>query len=174
MLAACTSNASSATPSPTGPPPATSFEEYAVAFCSAWDSLFRAVGNPDTGVGSELSDALDAAVERRDELAAERLAGEITTKLEAGRRFAAAAGGWAPAAPMMTEMDRVFAAFEAMTAAKVAVAAEAPGAVDPQVALEQAGGIEAWTAMLMAAQAMALARPADQTAEPCANVPITP
>jgi hypothetical protein len=73
---------------------------------------------------------------------------------------------------MMAEMDRVFLAFHAMTAAKAAVAAEAPNAIDPQVALEQAGGIDAWTAMLMAAQAME--RPPGLTSEPCANVPITP
>jgi hypothetical protein len=174
LLSGCFADESSATPSPTGPRPDISFEEYAVEFCSAWDALFRAVGNPDSGVGSELSDALDAAVEARDELAAERLAAEITAELESGRQFAAAAGGWAPARPMMAEMDRVFLAFHAMTAAKAAVAAEAPNAIDPQIALQQAGGIEAWTAMLMAAQEMALARPADQVSEPCANVPIAP
>jgi hypothetical protein len=174
VLAGCASTASSGPPSPSTRPAASSFEDYAVAFCSAWDSLFRAVGNPDTGVGSELSDALDVAVEGRDELAAARIAAQIDAELEAGRQAAAAAGGWAPATPMMTEMDRVFVAFKTMTAAKAAVAAEAPDAIDPQAALEQAGGLEAWTAMLMAYQSMALARPSDQTSEACANLPVAP
>lgn len=174
VIAACGAGGSSATSSPTGPPPAATFDEYAIMFCSAWGALFEAVGNPDTGAGSDLSLALDAAVEAKDGLEAGRLAGEIVDALEDGRRSAAAAGGWAPATRTMDAMDRVFVAFEAMTAAKVAVATGKPNAVDPQVALEQAGGIEAWAALLMAYQAMTVDRPADQASEACPGLPVAP
>ena len=159
-------------PTPTPLPGATSFAEYGVSFCSAWDALFRAVGNPDTAEGSVLSKALDAAVASHDGKTADRLAAEITTELESGRRDAARGGGWPPAAPMMKQLDRVFVAFEAMTAAKRAAANQVPGAVDPQVALEQAGGLEAWTAMSEAYATIGDARPAK--VEGCANVPISP
>jgi len=109
-------------PTPTPLPGATSFAEYGVSFCSAWEALFRAVGNPDTAEGSVLSKALDAAVASHDGKAADRLAAEITTELESGRRDVARGGGWPPAAPMMKQLDRVFVAFEAMTAAKRAAA----------------------------------------------------
>ena len=168
-IAGCGSSAASSAASR---PAASTFEGYAVAFCAAWDSLFRGIGNPDSGVGSELYDALDDAVEAKDGLAAERLAGQIAAELETGRQAAAEAAGWAPAAPMMAEMDRVFVAFQALAAAKAAVAAEAPGAPDPQAAFEQAGGAEAWTSMLRAGQSME--RAPGQVSEPCANVPITP
>jgi hypothetical protein len=153
-------------------PVATSFAEYGVRFCSAWEALFRAVGNPDTAEGSVLSKALDAAVATHDGVTADRLAAEITTELEAGRRHAARGGGWPPAAPMMTQLDRLFVAFEAMVAAKRAVANQVPGAPDPQVALEQAGGLEAWTAVFAAYAAIGAERPANVT--PCAKVPISP
>ena len=159
-------------PTPTPLPGATSFAEYGVSFCSAWEALFRAVGNPDTAEGSVLSKALDAAVASHDGKAADRLAAEITTELESGRRDVARGGGWPPAAPMMKQLDRVFVAFEAMTAAKRAAANQVPGAVDPQVALEQAGGVEAWTAMFEAYAAIGTERPAK--VEGCANVPISP
>ena len=159
-------------PTPTPLPGATSFAEYGVSFCSAWEALFRAVGNPDTAEGSVLSKALDAAVASHDGKAADRLAAEITTELESGRRDVARGGGWPPAAPMMKQLDRVFVAFEAMTAAKRAAANQVPGAVDPQVALEQAGGLEAWTAMFEAYATIGAARPAK--VEGCANVPISP
>jgi len=159
-------------PTPTPLPGATSFAEYGVSFCSAWEALFRAVGNPDTAEGSVLSKALDAAVASHDGKAADRLAAEITTELESGRRDVARGGGWPPAAPMMKQLDRVFVAFEAMTAAKRAAANQVPGAVDPQVALEQAGGLEAWTAMSEAYATIGAARPAK--VEGCANVPISP
>lgn len=166
--AACGTGTPSATPTPA----AASFEEYAVAFCSAFDAMFQAVGNPDTGSASVLSKSLDDAVAARDVASAERLAATITSKLETGRQQAAAASRWQPAGPMMVQLDRVLVAFEAMIVAKRAAANPAPGAIDPQTALEQAGGVEAWSAMLQAAGAMT--RPAGATAQPCATVPITP
>jgi hypothetical protein len=168
IAAACGSGAPSATPLPA----ATSFDEYAVGFCAAFQALFKAVGNPDTAAGSELSKALDDAVTAGDGGAAEQLAGEITAELESGRRHVAYARGWAPAAPMLDQLDRVFVAFEAMTAAKAAKANGAPGAIDPQAALEQAGGIEAWFAMLTAWPTLEDGRP--DGVQPCADVPISP
>jgi hypothetical protein len=149
---------------------AASFEEYAVAFCSAFDSMFRAVGNPDTGSGSVLSKSLDDAVAAGDVASAERLAGTITSELEAGRQHVAVAGGWEPARPMMAQLDRVFVAFEAMIAAKRAAAAHAPNAVVPQTAFEQAGGAEAWFAMFEALRTME--RPAGAAAHQCPTVPV--
>lgn len=170
--AACDTGAPRPSPSPTSSPAATSFAEYAVGFCSAFQALFRAVGNPDTAAGSDLSKALDAAVAAKDGTTAERLAAEITRELESGRQSGADAGGWPPAAPMMAQFDRVIVAFEAMTAAKVAVAKGAQNAVDPQAALEQAGGVEAWFAMFAAWQTIEPERPAG--VQPCAGVPISP
>jgi hypothetical protein len=72
----------------------------------------------------------------------------LTAELETGRRHAAAAARWQPATGAMAQMDRLLVAFEAMTTAKRAVAARVPGAADPQKAFEQAGGVQAWTAVL--------------------------
>jgi hypothetical protein len=166
------SQAPSPVPSPTPVPAATSFAEYAVGFCAAWEALFLAVGNPDTGSGSVLSKALDDAVAAKDGTAAEELAAEITSELESGRHAVAYAGGWPPAAPMMAQLDRVFVGFEVMTAAHVPVAKGEPDAADPQAALERSGAIEAWTAMLEAYRALGALRPAG--VQRCGDLPISP
>ena len=158
-------------PSATARPAPASYAEYAVAACAAWDALFRAVGNPDTGSGSDLSRALDEAVAAGDVASADRLANDITRELEVGREHVAVARGWPPRTPVMVHFDRVFTAFEAMTAAKRAAAGREPNAVDPQTAFEEAGGIEAWFAMLEALRAAATT---GATAESCPNVPVTP
>ena len=170
--AACGTGIPSAAPSPSPRPAATSFEEYAVSFCSAWEALFRAVGNPDTAAGSVLSKALDEAVTAKNGQEAERLATEITAELESGRRHAAVAGGWPPAAPAMTQMDRLFVGFEAMIAAKAAASTGEPSAVDPQAAFEQAGGLEAYFAMIEAMRARPSAGQAG--AKQCPNLPVGP
>ncbi len=167
---ACSTGAPSQAPSPSKVAAATSFDEYAVGFCSAFEAMFRAVGNPDTAEGSELSKALDQAVAAHDGDTAARLGAEITGILETGRQHVVFARGWQPAAPTMTQLDRVLVAFEAMTAAKVAVAKQAPNAVDPQVAFEQSGGLEAWTTMFEAYAAIGSARPT--AVPPCAAVPV--
>jgi hypothetical protein len=159
------------TPDATARPAAGSDAEYAVAACTAWDALFRAVGNPDTGSGSDLSRALDEAVAAGDVASADRLAKDIARELEVGREHVAVARGWPPRTPVMVHFDRVFTAFEAMIAAKRAAAGHEPGAIDPQAAFEDAGGIEAWFAMLEALRATAST---DATAEQCPNVPVTP
>ena len=141
------------------------------AACAAWDSLFRAVGNPDTGTGSDLSRALDDAVAAGDAALADRLATDIVRELEDGREQVAVAGGWQPRAPVMVQLDREFVAFEVMTSAKVAAARREPTALDPQTAFEQAGGIEAWFTMI---DAMRAAGGDSQTEDQCPNVPVTP
>jgi len=160
-------------PSTAAPSAAASFDEYRTAACAAWDALFRAVGNPDTASGSDLSRALDTAVAAGDADTADRLAADIVKELKTGREQIAIARGWAPRAPVMVQLDRVFAAYEAMIAAKHATARHEPNAVAPQTAFEQAGGVEAWFAMFDAARAAgADAARADEP--PCANVPVTP
>ncbi len=170
--AACVDAAPSHAPNATAVPAADSFDEYAVAFCSAWEHLFLAVGNPDTGEGSVLSKALDDAVASHDETKAEQLAGQISQEIASGREDVAVGGGWPPATPIMVEMDRVFVGFEKMTAAKVAKAKGSPNAVDPQVAFERSGAIAAWSAMFGAHAALAAERPA--SAQRCGELPISP
>ncbi len=167
VSSACTSVA----PSSSRLPPATSYEEYAAAFCSAFDSMFRAVGNPDTAAGSELSKSLDQAVAAGDGPSADRLAGAITAELEVGRQYAAAAGGWQPAAAVMGQLDRFFLALEAMTEAKRSKARN--GVVDPQAAFEGAGGVDAWRAMLAPGQSP-IPRPIGHIDRRCPTVPVSP
>jgi hypothetical protein len=150
---------------------AASYEEYFVAACAAWDALFRAVGNPDTASGSDLSHSLDSAATAGDGAAAARVATDIARELKAGREQVAIAAGWQPRAPVMVQFDRVFVGYEAMIAAKVAAARREPNAIAPQAAFEQAGGLEGWFAMFEAARAAGGGAATDQQ---CANVPVTP
>jgi len=170
ILAGCAS--SSPSPSPEAAPRATSFEGFADGLCSAFDSMFKAVGNPDTGGGSDLSKQLETAAEAGDLATAESLARQITSELEAGRRSAAYAGGWTPGAPAAGHMDRFLIAYEAWTTAHVERARLGPAAADPQQAFEQAGGLTAWEGMFRAIQAMAADRP---PVEPhaCPTVPVS-
>lgn len=151
---------------------AVTFDDYAVAMCSAFDSMFQAIGNPDTGSGSELSKELDRAVERKDGAAANRLAALITTKLELGRQQAAAAASWPSAGPMMAQLDRVLGAFVVMIAAKRNIANGVPAAIEPQAAFEQAGGAVAWFAMFEAGRS--IVRPTGAPGRQCPTVPVTP
>ena len=170
--AGCVTAAPSEAPSPTAVPAAGSFDEYAVAFCSAWEHLFLAVGNPDTAEGSVLSMALDDAVASHDGTKAEQLAEQITQEIKSGREDVAVGAGWPPATPIMVEMDRVFVGFQVMTAAKVAKAKGSPNAVDPQVAFEGSGALMAWSAMFEAHAALGAERPA--SVQPCGDLPISP
>lgn len=133
--------------------------------------MFRAVGNPDTGTDSELSKALDEAVQRGDPAEVGRLAEAITTELESGRQAASRAAAWPPGFPAMSELDRVLLAFEAMIDAKRQAAGN-PDGPDPQAAFEAAGGVASWQAMFEAARAMQSARPANLPPHECEGVPI--
>ena len=167
---------------PTGTTPAPgpmTFEAFHGAFCRAWESMFRAVGNPDIGDGSELTRAMDEAIAAGDLPAVDRLAAEITSELEAGRHEVAIATGWTPAAPLMAQVDLVFVGFEAMTEAKRAAASSGLGPSAQQVgqeALEQSGAIDAWFALIRPGvldetrRAIQSARPAEMP-ERCPNVP---
>lgn len=164
---------SPATPSPSvATPAAVTYEAFADAFCSAFTSLIRAVGNPDAGTPSVNSKALDDAVAAGDVAAAERLAATITSELEAGRHQAALAARWQPAATTMAAMDRLLVAFEAQIAEKRAAAGRAPGASAPQGAFEQAGGVEAWRALVQGTGTMTV--PAGASPKPCPALSGTP
>ena len=133
---ACGVSAPSPSPSPRV---ATSFDEYATAFCSAWGTLFRVVGNPDTAGWTDGVHQLQAA-EAHDDATAAGLQGPINSELEAAREQIAYAAGWPPAARPMAEMDRFFVATETWITAYVDVAKQVPNAPDPQAAFEAAGG----------------------------------
>ena len=172
IVAACSSTGSSPSSSAEATPRADSFEEFAEGLCSAFDSMFKAVGNPDTGSGSDLSNQLEAAAEARDVATAETLAGQITLELEAGRRFAAHAGGWTPGAEAARHMDQFLVAYEAWTMAHVERARLGPDAADPQQAFEQNGGLTSWEGMFRGIQAMAAERP-PVAPHTCPTVPVT-
>ena len=139
---------SSTAPSSAPSAAAATYTDFDTAFCGSFTNLIRAVGNPDAGTPSVLSKKLDDAVKAGDSLAAEQAAAAMLRELETGRQQAGAAARWQPAAETMAQMDRLLAAFEAMTVAKRAVATHTPGAVDPQKAFEAAGGVVAWSAVL--------------------------
>jgi hypothetical protein len=103
---------------------------------------------------------------RPSRLTVERVAAEITSRLEVGRQQASIAARWPSAGPMMAEFDRLLVAFEKMVAAKRA------GAGNPQAAFEEAGGVTAWTAMFEAGRAVI--RPSGATVKQCPTVPVSP
>jgi hypothetical protein len=145
-----------AAPTPTPIPVATSADEFAAAWCSSLKSMVRAIGNPDTGDDSELSAALDAAIERGDAAEVQRLAAAMSAELATGRKFAAVAAGWEPGSAAAVAVDQLLLAFGAMVDAKRAAADEGRAAAEErgQSALEQAGGLAAWQSMLETARAV--------------------
>ena len=163
---ACGGGAQGASPQPK----AATFDEFGTAYCAAWDELFTAIGNPDTGSVSALRAEFEKAVTAGDTVSAERLAATITGRLEAGRAHVAVASGWQSAGPMLAQLDRVFLAFEAMVAAKRAEVTNDPGALTAQAAFEKAGGVEAWRAMFEAGRTMQ--RPANAGDRRCPTVPL--
>lgn len=174
ILAACATGGAGS--SPTSRPGATSFAEFRDAFCGTWEAIFTAVGNPDTGGGSELSDAFEAAIERGDVLATEAKALEIRNELETGRRHAAFGAAWEPAAVGMGHLDRLLVAFTTLIEAQRAAAAEGAGPArqQAQAAFEAAGGLDAWTAVLTQETwaAAVAARPAGAPYENCGDLPV--
>lgn len=158
---------------------ATSYLEFREAFCSAWEDLFRGIGNPDAGSDSELSKAMNDAIARGDRAEVDRLAGEIIRALESGRGNLRVAGGWAPGSSVALAMDPIFVTFERMIEAKRTAAPQGLDAATgiAQSAFEAAGGMEAWVNGLRSMQneevmrVIASARPAGLEPQ-CENVPI--
>lgn len=168
LAAACGAGAPTVAPTPTS----ASFEEYETGVCSAFGSLLRAVGNMDAGTPSVLSKSLDDAVAAGDVTAADRAAAKVTSELETGRQQATAAGRWPPARPTMAAMDTLFVALEAATTAKLAAVRHTPGAVAPQSVFEQAGGVQAYAAMVQGISTMQ--PPAGASPQPCPAFSGTP
>lgn len=166
---ACGASTASPSPSPAG---ATNFDEYATAFCSAWGTLFRVVGNPETASWTDAVQQLQAAADAGDDATAAGLQGAINTELEAARLQIAYAAAWPPAASTMAEMDRFFVAEELWIVAYVDIAKGVPDAPDAQAAFEAAGGLDAWQAMFEAYAEMAPHRPA--SVDQCPGIPIGP
>jgi hypothetical protein len=179
-IAIATLGGCSGAPGAASPAGATTYLEFREAFCSAFDGLFRAIGNPDTGSDSELMKQLEDAIAAGDRATVERLAGESIAIIEAAREHARFAGGWAPASSIVAPMDRMLVTFETFVEAKRNTADQGLDAAEraAQTAFEQAGGLEAWTNMLRAFQdpavmaAVASARPADLDPR-CPTVPVS-
>ena len=148
------------------------FEEFATDACDAFEAMFRAVGNPDAGTDSELSKALDEAVQRGDPAEAGRLAEAITVELESGRTVGVTSSGLAaglrddePARsrpPGIRGADR----------------REAPGRGEflwtgPSGGVRSGRWLDAWGAMFEAARAIQTARPANLPPHECEGVPIS-
>ena len=157
-------------PGASSAPKAATFDEFGTAYCAAWDELFTAIGNPDTGSVSPLRAEFEKAIAAGDAAGTERLAATIHGRLEAGRAHAVVASGWPSAGPMLAQLDRVFLAFEAWIPARRAELANPPGAITAQAAFEKAGGVEAWHAMFEAARTMQ--RPANAGDRRCPTVPV--
>jgi len=168
ILAACTPTAS--TSEPPSLRPAATFEDFATNACDAFEAMFRAVGNPDTGTGSELSKQLDEAVTRGDVAGAERAAEAIIGELRQGQQAASAAAAWGPGSPAMVELNDVLVAYESYVNTKKDLATGS--LTDPQSAFEAAGGVTSWQAMLTAAGAVIAARP-DGPPVACDGIPMS-
>jgi hypothetical protein len=179
-LTVLTVAACSAAPATTPVAGATSYLEFRDGFCSAFDDLFRAIGNPDTAADSALMASLEQAISAGDAANVERLSAEIRSGLESARAHARFAGGWAPASSVSAPMDAMFVAFETYVEAKRAASGQGLDAAEQaaQRAFEGAGGLEAWTGMQQAFQdpavmaAIASARPAGMEPQ-CPTVPIS-
>ena len=141
--------ASAAPPSPSAPP--VTYSDYDAAICGGFTSLLRAYGNPDTNAPSAMRTAFEDAVAAGDPVAAQQASTAMLNELEAGRRLVATAARWEPGATTAASLDRLLLAFEAWTSATLALMAN-PSAIDPQLAFEQAGGVEAWTGTLQGVQ----------------------
>jgi hypothetical protein len=161
-VAACGSGAAAPTASPSLAP--MTFDDFSTQMCGSFTSLFRAIGNPDANTPSAMSKVLDDAVKAGDGPGADAAAAAMMTELESARTQAAAAARWEPTAAVMVQMDRLIVAFEALTTAKKTLA-HTPGSPEPFKAFDQAGGREAWAAVVDGVGRMAL--PSGASAQPC-------
>jgi hypothetical protein len=177
LIAMIVAGCGGAPASPSTRPGATTFEEFRTANCAAWESMFLAVGNPDTASGSELSHALEDAIAGGDFATADRNAAAIREELETGRAHVAVAMSWPPSAAPMAQLDRVLVAFEVYIEAERAAAGKGLSAAkqEAQAAFEAAGALEAWGLLLTPdtwAEVNA-ARPAGVQPQPCGDLPIS-
>ena len=181
IVTACsTVGAESPVPSSSAATRASTYLEFRAGFCAAWSDLTRAIGNPETGTGSELTIARDDAIEAGDLAAVDRLTRTITATLTAGRDNARYAGGWAKAAAAAEAMDPLFVAFQAMVVATrdAAVRGEESPRMVAQEEFERVGGVDAWFDMVQVMQgdairrAIADARPPDLDPQ-CPGVPVS-
>ena len=135
--------------------------------------MFRAVGNPDIGDGSVLTNEMDAAITSGDIASVDRVAAAITSELETGRerigrgvRVDPGVTAHGPARPRVCR-------FEKMTEAKRAAAGQGLDVARNlgQETLGQSGAIDAWFALICPGvldetrRAIQAARPADVPAE---------
>jgi hypothetical protein len=169
-LAACSGTPVS--PEPTRQSAPASYAEYADGFCSAMGAMVRAIGNPDTGADSDLSFALEQAIERGDIAAATEAAGKIRTELQAARQEASRIAGWSEGADVAKHLDRFLAAFDVYIATMLSAAPQGLG--EAQAAAQQAsegeGALEAWMGMLEGVRDLA-SRSGDPTALDCGIPP---
>lgn len=173
VATACGGGAAVPSASPSSAPRgASTYDEFATEACSAFAAMQRAIGNPDTGEGSALSDQLEAAASAGDADAAAVAAEAVEKELQAGRGHAMAAAAWAPANRMMTAFDRFLAAYQAMVAKELARARGEAGARDSQQVFEAAGGAEAWTQTLEGYQELMASRPSGAAPRDCLGVPV--
>lgn len=119
--------------------------------------MVRAIGNPDTGADSDLSFALEQAIEQGDVAAAADAAGKIRAELRFARQEASRIAGWSEGAPVANDLDRFLAALEVYLEALVRAAPKGmPDAQnEAQQALEGAGAMAAWMAMFKGVSALA-------------------
>jgi hypothetical protein len=95
-------------PAVEGPPTPTPVADAAVfidAMCTAFDELLTAVGNPDTGEGSELSRTLEDAIVRGDTALVDTTTEAMLGHLQAARSAAMRAASFPSAAAGMSEFD---------------------------------------------------------------------
>jgi hypothetical protein len=135
----------------------TTYGEYSAGFCTALLAMTRAIGNPDTGADSDLSFAMEQAIDRGDLTAAREAAGMIGAELRAARQEASRIAQWSEGAPAAGELDRFLAAFEVYVAAMMAAAPQGLPAAQTaaQQAFEGAGALTAWMGMWEGVSALA-------------------
>jgi hypothetical protein len=92
------------TESPT-PTPVADAAVFIDAMCTAFDELLTAVGNPDTGEGSELSRTLEDAIVRGDTALVDTTTEAMLGHLQAARSAAMRAASFPSAAAGMSEFD---------------------------------------------------------------------
>ena len=162
---------SRATPSPV----ASSFESFATEQCAAMQALFHAYGNPDTAGLSPLMRSFTDAIEGGDAVIAAEKAREIRSEIEGGRVHVRSAGGWAPAAAAMVQLDRFLVAFDRMVEVRLAAMPKGPAIAERegQAAFEAAGGVEAWFGWIKSVGEMRTATGSTRSLPKCEGVPIS-